>query len=285
MEEIQLLRKKYNPTAKVPQDYLGRKTAILFNHENIWGMDDNKQTSQWNSSGHITKYYKPLKSFGAPVDFIKDTFNFSVYPVLIAPAYQQLDRQLVEKWTNYVKNGGNLILSCRTGHKDREGHLWEAKFAEPIYDLIGAEIEFYDLLMPHAPDTIQLNNKNYGWVSWGEILKPRKGTEVWATYQGDFYAGHPAVIFRHLGKGTVTYVGVDSKNGDLEKDVLTKIYHQLNIPVKNYPDGVMVEYRNGFGIALNYSDKNYEMALPEGSEILVGKKTIESAGVLVWKEK
>jgi beta-galactosidase len=161
--------------------------------------------------------------------------------------------------------------------------LWEAKFAQPIYDLIGSEIEFYDLLMPHAPDTILFENKKYDWTSWGEILSPRKGTETWAIYQGDFYTGKPAVISRKLGKGTVTYVGVDSKSGKLEQDVLVKLYASLNIPVQNYPEGVTVEYRDGFGIAVNYSDKVFEMPLPQNAEILVGKRTIETAGVLVWK--
>jgi beta-galactosidase len=285
MKEVQLLRKNYNPKSKIPDEYVKRKTAILFNHENIWGMDQNKQTTQWNSMEHYLKYYKTLKKFGAPVDFIKDTFNFDKYPVIIAPAYQQIDKQLIDKLTNYVKNGGNLVMSCRTGHKDREGHLWEAKFAEPVYDLIGSEIEFYDLLIPQAADTINFENKKYPWVSWGEILAPRTGTETWATYQGDYYAGKPSVIFRHLGKGTVTYVGVDSKNGQLEQDVLTKLYALLKIPIQNYPAGITVEYRDGFGIAVNYSDEKYEMPLPQNAEILVGNKTLESAGVLVWKLK
>jgi beta-galactosidase len=285
MQEVQLLRKNYNPKNQLPTEYNNRRTAILYNHENIWGMEQNKQTTQWNSLEHIMKYYKTLKSFGAPVDFIKDTFDFAKYPVIIAPAYQQIDKQLIEKLTNYVKNGGNLVMTCRTGHKDREGHLWEAKFAEPIYDLIGSGIEFYDLLIPQAADTVSFENKKYDWVSWGEILAPRKGTYVWANYQGDFYAGKPSVIFRLLGKGTVTYVGVDSKSGKLEHDVLVKLYSTLKIPVQNYPEGVTVEYRDGFGIAVNYSDKNYEMALPQNAEILVGNKTIETAGVLVWKLK
>jgi beta-galactosidase len=114
-------------------------------------------------------------------------------------------------------------------------------------------------------------------------LSPRKGTETWAIYQGDFYTGKPAVISRKLGKGTVTYVGVDSKSGKLEQDVLVKLYASLNIPVQNYPEGVTVEYRDGFGIAVNYSDKVFEMPLPQNAEILVGKRTIETAGVLVWK--
>ena len=65
---------------------------------------------------------KPLKSFGAPVDFIRDTMDFSQYPVLVAPAYQQMSRTLIAKLTDYVKNGGNLVMSCRTGHQDEQGH-------------------------------------------------------------------------------------------------------------------------------------------------------------------
>jgi beta-galactosidase len=142
-------------------------------------MEQNRQTTQWSSLGHITKYYKTLKSFGAPVDFIRDTFDLRSYPVVIAPAYQQLDKALVDKWTDYVKNGGNLVLSCRTGHKDREMRLWEARFAAPIYDLIGAEIEFYDLPAPYDPDTVVMNRERYPWNSWGEILKPHPGTETY----------------------------------------------------------------------------------------------------------
>jgi len=285
MEEIGTLRKNYTPSIPNPAAYTARKTAILFNHENLWGMNLNKQTSQWNSLDHFIKYYRSLKSFGAPVDFIEDQYDFSKYPVLIAPAYQQIDKALIDKLTNYVESGGNLVMSCRTGHKDREGHLWEARFAAPIYDLIGAEIESYDLPMPHAQDSVLMGNKKYAWKTWGEILKPREGTRVWGTFQGDFYAGKPAVITRKLGKGTVTYIGIDSNDGLLEKEVLKKLYAQFAIPVENYPAGISVEYRDGFGIAVNYSDKIYTLRIPENLQILFGKKEIPTGGVTVWKLK
>jgi beta-galactosidase len=285
IQEISSLRKEYDPKAVVPAAYLKRKTAILFNHENIWGMDMNKQTELWNSMAHISKYYNALKSFGAPVDFITDTMNFSKYPVLIVPAYQQIDKALIDKLTNYVKAGGNLVMTCRTGHKDREMHLWEAKFAEPIWDLIGASIEFYDLPMSKVPDSVWMGNQHYAWKTWGEILKPMANTNVYATYQGDFYAGKPAVTVRELGKGKVLYVGVDSEKGLLEKDVLKVYYATLNIPVENLPEGVTVEYRDGFGIGVNYSDKVYHMNIPEGAKVLIGSKDLPTAGVVVWKVK
>jgi beta-galactosidase len=285
IQEINLLRKNYDPRSPIPAPYQSRKTAILINSENIVGMDMSKQSDQWNSFGHITKYYKTLKSFGAPVDFIVDSANFSRYPVIIVPAYQQIDKALIDKLTNYANTGGNLVLTCRTGHKDREMHLWQAKFAAPIYNLIGAEIEFFDLPMPHSVDSVLMDHKNYAWKTWGEILKPNPGTIVWAVYQGDFYAGKPAVITRKIGKGTVTYVGVDSQDGFLEKEILQKLYSQQHIAVENYPDGVLIEYRDGFGIAVNYSDKTYSVDIPKDAKILTGSKELPTAGVVVWKLK
>ena len=285
MQEIESLRKLYAANSTNPAEYDARKTAILFNHENIWGMEMNKQTKEWNSLDHFAKYYNALKGFGAPVDFISDPSDFSKYPVLIAPAYQQIDKGLIEKLTEYVKSGGNLVLTCRTGHKDREGHLWEAKFAAPIYDLIGAEIEFYDLPMPQAQDSVVMDNKRFAWKTWGEILKPKVGTDVLAPFEGDFYAGKPAVISRKLGKGTVTYVGIDSNNGLLEKALLIKLYNQFHIKIENYPVGVSVEYRDGFGIAVNYSDKKYTLNLPSGANIVIGTREVPTAGVTVWKVK
>ncbi|HEX9601382.1 MAG TPA: beta-galactosidase [Mariniflexile sp.] len=283
INEINTLRKKYDAKATLPESYIKRKTGILFNADNVMGINLNKQTTEWNTEAHFLKYYKAVKSFGAPVDFVRDSTNFSNYPVLIAPAYQMIDQQMIDKLTNYAKNGGHLVLSCRSGIQNRKGHLWEANFYEPMWKLIGAEIESYDLLMPHAPGKIKFNNQEFEWVSWGDLLKPNKETETWASFQNDFYAGTPAVVSRKLGKGTVTYIGVDSKNGGLEKQVLTQLYEQQHIPIENYPEGIMVEYRDGFGIAVNYSDKVYTMELPANATILIGTKAMKTADVLVWK--
>ena len=146
-------------------------------------------------------------------------------------------------------------------------------------------MDSYDLLMPHSPGKISFNNQEYVWTSWGDLLKPKQGTETWATFEGDFYAGTSAIISRKLGKGTVTYIGVDSKSGDLEKQILSKLYKQQGIAVENYPEGIMVYYRDGYGIAVSYTDKVYEMNLPANAEILIGTKAMKTADVLVWKLK
>lgn len=282
-EEIKLLRKEYEPNKKNPEAYEKRRTAILFNHENDWEMARNRQTTEWDTEGHVDKYYNALKKFGAPVDFIDERADFNGYTTMIAPAYQMIDKELVKRWEEYVNQGGNLVLTARTGHKTREGQLWEAKFAEPIYPLIGAEIDFYDLLMPHTPDEVLLDGKKYQWTSWGEILSPKTGTEVWATYLGDFYEGKPAIIHHKYGKGTVTYIGVDSKEGEMEKAALKKLYTKLNIPLLDLPDGLHIEYRDGFGIAVNYSDKTLSLPVAN-AKYIIGSSNLKTADVAVWKE-
>lgn len=67
--------------------------------------------------------------------------------------------------------------------------------------------------------------------------------------------------------------------------VLKKVYDRLGIPVEKYPPGILVEFRDGFGIAMNYGNTPYTIKLPEKTEILIGESVIPTAGILVWKIK
>ena len=283
MKEIRSLRKDYRPKEDKPETYLKRKTAILWNPENYWSIDRQKQNATWNTFAHVDKYYRTLKSYAAPVDFISEEKDFSQYPVMIVPAYQLADKELVARWKKYVEEGGNLVLTCRTAQKDRFGRLPEAPFGSMIDELTGNHIEFYDLLLSQDPGQVKMDGKVYTWNTWGEILQPSASNEVWATYTNEFYEGKPAVTFRKLGKGSVTYIGVDSSDGALERQVLDKLYSRLQIEVMNLPYGVTMEYRNGLGIVLNYSDQPYQFALPQGAKVLIGTPNIATAGVLVFK--
>lgn len=282
MQEIRGLRPVAREREVKPADYVKRTTAILWNPENYWSIDRQKQNRTWDTFKHVDKYYRALKSYGAPVDFISEEKDFSRYPVLVVPAYQLADEALVKRWKEYVMEGGNLVLTCRTAQKDRMGRLPEAPFGSMISELTGDKIEFYDLLLPDLPGTVRMDGRDYNWNTWGEILMPQSDNEVWATYTQEFYEGKPAVTFRKLGKGTVTYVGVDTTDGTLERKVLDKLYARLGISVMNLPYGVTMEYRNGFGIVLNYADRPYHFELPQGSKVLIGSQDIPTAGVLVF---
>ncbi len=282
--EIKELRKHYDANAAAPQRYQKRLAAVLYNPDNRWEEDNQPQTNQWDFMSHLKRYYGALKQLGAPVDVITEEKDFSKYPVMVAPSYELLDAQLINRWKQYVQNGGHLVLTSRTGQKDHNGKLWETKWAEPIYDLIGAKIPFYDLLPDSVTGTIKAGTQNFGWNNWADVLEADKGTEVWATYSNQFYAGKAAVTHRRLGRGTVTFVGPDTDDGQLEKTVLAKVYQQAGIATDNLPDGVMLDWRDGFWVGVNYSGNAYNVPIPSTAKILIGSKTLKPADVVVWKE-
>ena len=283
MKEIRDLRKLYKPNSVMPKEYSTRKTAVLFNPDNVWETDIQKQTYQWNEINHITRYYSAIKSLCVPVDIVGEDRDLSGYPVVIAPAYQMVDKELVAKWKQYVENGGNLILTCRTGLKDRDGHFTEAPWADAISNLIGAKIPMYDEMSKETKANVSFDGKNYVWNNWGDILEPVKDTETWATYADQFYAGKASVVHRKLGKGTVTYIGTDTEDGKLEKEILKKTYSAAGITTNEQPEGVMVNWRDGFWVAINYSSVKVNINIPANAKIIFGSKELDIAGVAVWQ--
>lgn len=282
-QEIKTLRKEYDPQAVMPETYTARKTAILYNPDNRWETENQPQSKDWSYIQHLHRYYKVLQSFVAPVDVIDESHDFSAYPFLIAPAYQLLDKELIARWKKYAEEGGNLILSCRTGQKDRNAHLWNEKFAAPIYELIGAEGLFFDMLPDEVTGKVQFGNSTYRWHTWADIVTPTDKAEVWATYGDQFYKGKAAVIHTKLGKGTVTYIGPDTNDGSLEDAVLRKVYTQANVPVENLPEGVVLQWRHGFWIGMNYSSVPQTLSIPADAKIIIGQKTLAPAEVVIWK--
>ncbi len=235
---------------------------------------------------HVLKYQRALESAGAPVDVITEDKDFTRYPFLIAPAYQLVDEALVARWKTYVEGGGNLVLSARTGIKDRRGHLWEGPWAAPIRTLVGADVASYDVLPAPYVGHVKsaLSGQSYEWAVWAEVLKPGPEATVLARLVDQFYAGAAAAVRHKLGKGTVTYVGVETLSGDLEKEIVRRALTEGGVAIENYPDQLLVDWRDGFWIASNFSSTAQTAPLPPRGSSLVGTRELAPGGVAIWKE-
>jgi beta-galactosidase len=153
-----------------------------------------------------------------------------------------------------------------------------------VAPLIGADVEASDCLLADARGRVRMGNASYEWNRWADVLRPRDGTEALAAYADQFYAGRGAVVTRRLGRGTVTYIGVDTLDGKLERDVLRAVYTRAGTEVESYPPGVYVEWRDGFFVAVNYSSAAYAVPVRAGSTVVFGSNPLPPAGVLVWRE-
>jgi beta-galactosidase len=284
MSDMLALRKHYDPNAREPQAYAARRTAFLIAYDNRWDISNHPQTKRWDTVAHWMRYYRALKSMMAPVDVLTPDRDFSRYPFVVAPAFQLVDEDLIRRMTDYVRNGGHLILTCRTAQKDRRGHLWEAPWAAPIVPLIGARIPFYDVLPVGVDGHVSANGKTYAWASWGDVLQPQAGTDVLATYADQFYGGRPAACTRRLGKGSVSYIGVDTVDGELERTLMHRIYDAASAKPANLAPNFQVDWRDGFWVATNFASEPQQIPAAASAQILVGKREVAPGEATIWIE-
>ncbi len=283
--EMKQLRGLYDPAAAMPESVAARRTAFLWSHDVLWDLEIHRQTALWDTRDHANKWMAAAKAAGAPLDYVGEADDFSAWPFLVAPAYQLVDEALVAKWTRYAEAGGHLVLTCRTGTKDTSGHLFEKPWAGMVAPLVGAEVALFDNLLDDGRGLVRMGGKGYAWRAWADVLEPAAGSgaETLAVYADQFYAGRAAVVTRRLGRGSVTYVGAATIDGDLEREVMRRVYERAGVEAASYPPGVYVEWRDGFFVAVNYSSRPFAVPVPPGSRIVLGRNPLRPADVLIWR--
>jgi beta-galactosidase len=286
IKEMAELKKSFKPEKEMPLRLKSMKTGILFKKDNIWDMNYQRQTSQWNPNLHVTKYYEALRALQAPVDFLEESSDFSEYPFLVAPAYQLVDQKLISKLTKYVQKGGNLILSCRFGQKDNNAQLWEGPFQEPLKKLAGIQVKFFDVLPDDKYGKVTYGGRNFEWNNWGEVLEPETTSTVLATYIDQYYKKGAAAVEKKLGKGTITYIGVETESFKMERELMKTLYGKVTGQTPDeLADGLEVSYRDGLWVGMNFhSTENRTVNIPSSAKILLGERELKPCGVVVWTE-
>jgi len=289
LREIKAFETRLDPHAKLPARLAARATGYLWSQDVFWDLEIQPQTTLWHTWAYRNGYTLAVKSTGAPMDFISEDSDFDRYPFLIAPAYQMVSPALVAKWKRYVEQGGHLILTSRTGQKNALDQFPEGPWYAPILDLIGDDVDGFDMLPPNtdgkgADGEVTADGKTYTWHRWADILSPRPGTEVLATYANHYYAGKAAATTRKVGKGTVTMIGVSTDDGRLERALVRGVYRRAGVAIENLPPGVFHEWRGGYDFLVSYSPGAFAFQLPPHTRVVRGKTPLAPAGVLIWKD-
>lgn len=285
MRAIQTLSLRLDTAAALPPKMAARRTGVLWSHDVFWDLEIQPQTTEWKTWLHRNVYTQAIKSTGAPLEFVSEDSDFSTFPFLVAPAYQMVSDELIAKWRRYVESGGHLILTPRSGQKDARGHFPESRWGAKLADLIGAELEEFDMLPLGVSSRVTFGPRMHAWHRWGDMLTPSSGTQTLAEYVDRGYAGKAAATRRVLGRGTVTMIGVWTDTGDLEREILRAVYEQAEVPIERLPPGVFIEWRDGAYVAVNYNPEPFAVPLPADAAVLHGTNPLRPARALVWKER
>jgi beta-galactosidase len=198
------------------------EVAILHDYDSRWAIDFQQFSKDYDQQQVLLRFYEPLERVaaanGQAVDIIDPTspVDLTQYKLLVAPSLNIISAELAAKLLAYVKQGGNLILGPRSGMKDEFNSLNPQRQPGALAQALGARVEqYYALEKPVGIGNELLSPGSDAWFegkadTWAEALEiTDHETGALFVYQdpGGWLNTKPAVVFRSIGKGTLTYVG------------------------------------------------------------------------------
>ena len=229
------------------------------------------------------------------VDVAFPPSDLSNYLIVVAPALYVTDPALVNKLTAFVKNGGTLILTYRSGVKDEHNVVTDETLPGPFADIAGVAIHEFDPQINEEQEIVGPGATSFPARTWSDILDPSTAN-VLATYGKGYYRGKPAVTENPAGKGLVYYVGTESSS-PFFYDRLISLAAQKNRVALNarIPAGVEVAVRQKAGkkiiFVLNYTSTDQTVPLDQAYKDALSGKTepldvqIPAYGVKVLTER
>lgn len=262
--EIQDTIRQLTPVMKDVNGVLTEgEVAILFSYDENWAIKLQPQHPEITYSGEILKYYEQFYQRNISVDFLPPEGDFSAYRILIAPFLYLMNPELEKKITEYVQEGGTLILTMRTGVMNMDNVcMSERELPGVLGEIAGIEVEEYDSLLARNV-SIVYDGREGTADKWCDILKPTTA-ETLVFYDSEYYKGKSAVTVNTFGKGKVYYVGT-SLDKDAMEWLADKVSEKLDFLKIDNPN-VELAVRKGkakdYLFVLNHSEGEQRLSVP-----------------------
>jgi beta-galactosidase len=240
-------------------------------------------------SGSLQQLHGALYKANIGADFVfPATADFSQYKLLIVPSLYVADDALLKRISDYVHNGGHVLMTFKSGFTNENSAVRWEKAPGPLQDAAGFTYqEFSSLEKPLAlrGDPFHAGEQNRVG-QWAEFLQLTTAKAL-ATYDHPFFGRWPAITENHFGQGTLLYEGAALTDA-LQQAVVEHALQSSGIPFD--PEAASSAVRVKRGVApsgrtltylLNYSSSpaNVKYSGPAAHDVLTGKPV--SAGQML----
>jgi beta-galactosidase len=238
--------------------------ALLVSPDSRWAFHIQPLGENFNYNQQLQLYYDAFRRLGINVDVLFPQSDFTSYKIIVAPSLFVVDKALTEKLSNYVKDGGTLILGFRSGVKDEHNIVTDQVLPGPLAEMAGIEIHDFDPQTNQEQEVAGPNGVGRPARVWFDILTPTTAQPV-LSYRKGYYAGKAAMTGNRFGKGRVYYVGTElTAETHLEGAKLEA--QGAGIPLgPELPEGVEMAVREKAGkrilFLLNYTEKAQTVTL------------------------
>jgi beta-galactosidase len=236
----------------------------------------------------VKQLHTALYDLNVGTDFVfPEDPDFARYKVLIVPMLYIADDALLQKISDYVKNGGHVLMTFKSGFANENSAVRWVRAPGPLREAAGFSYqEFSNLEKPLAlkDDPFHAGADENKVSYWAEFLMPEHAKAL-AYYDHPFFGKWPAITENNYGSGTLTYEGTYLSD-TLQKAVVEQVLKEANLtgPDQQLPTPVRVKHGvNRMGkqlhYYLNYSSEAQTFTYPykAGTDLLTNN-TITASG-------
>lgn len=252
------------------------EVGIVFSFEQEYAFQIQPHHKDLGYTRQVQKYYRALYEKNIPVDFVPEHGDFKKYKLLLAPLQYLMSPELEEKYMEYVREGGHLVLTMRTGVKDINNLcMTERELPGRLSEAAGVEVLDYDCLRGTKVEVLFEGQKLEAHI-WSDLLRLLPETKTLARYHSEFYAGEPCITAHPYGNGICYYVGTQPGE-TLMSLLLARICGKAGVesiipPVADVECTVRENENERFLFIINHSNevRSYEAA--ESWQLLKGEQ-------------
>jgi beta-galactosidase len=240
----------------------------------------------------VQQMHHSLYELNIGSDFVfPETQDFSPYKVLIVPALYISDDALLKRISDYVKNGGHVVMTFKSGFANENSAVRWVRAPGPLRDAAGFSYqEFSNLEHPLAlkDDPFHAGSNNEVKY-WAEFLMPEQARPI-AYYDHPFFGRWPAITENDYGSGTLLYEGTFLSDA-LQTAVLRSALEKAGLtgPDQQLPPSVHATHGiNRLGKRLhyyfNYSSAEVKITYPYAAGVnLLDEKPLPKSEILTLK--
>jgi len=232
----------------------------------------------------ISQFHRSLFDANLGADFVfPDSQNLaqqlSQYKLLIVPALYVADDALLKTISDYVKSGGHVLMTFKSGYTNENSAVRWERAPGPLREAAGFTYqEFSNLEHPLAlkgdPYQAGADNKVNTWAEFLQL----DHAKALAYYDHPFFGQWPAITRNQFGSGELTYEGTQLSDALQAKIVLDCLKSAgLTSSDQQLPPAVHVKHgvnRDGKQLHyyLNYSSDSQTFNYPyaAGKDLLTG---------------
>ncbi len=183
------------------------KIAILKSFDSEWSHSIHRHVEGFRYDDFLLHFYRPFYESGLSVDFAAPGDDLSRYSLVLAPALLMVTEKEKKSLEGYVRAGGTLLFTFRSGVKDVFNNMLKQAAPGVFTELAGAEVAEYDPQFQKQTASSGVYGENVSKL-WCDVVEP-KTAKALGVYTQDYYAGRPCFTVNGFGKGTVYYLGCD----------------------------------------------------------------------------